>query len=179
MNDVPLKQRAANLHAISTPRYYSGGMNAVGLPARVAYCLAAMPVAGAAGFYAGIWALPKLAKTFPGPEARVEDYGLFLGAIAVGAGLAFALSMVALTLPWKRRRRRTGRGVRVTISCVLVVLASLVFADRGHAVVYDLAFAAWMAYVLAFTVVRYGVLDRVKPMAAAGGRATAPADTAG
>jgi hypothetical protein len=137
-----------------------------------------MPVAGAAGFYAGIWALPKLAKVFSGPETGVEDYGFFLGAIAVGVGLAFALSMVALTLPWKRRRRRTGRGVRVTLSCVIVVFASLVFADRGHAVVYDLAFAAWMAYVLAFTVVRYGVRDRVRERVVSGG-GMASTDTAG
>jgi hypothetical protein len=149
-------------------------MNAVGLPARIAYCLAAVPVAGAAGFYTGIWALPKLAKVFLGPEAGIEDYGFFLGAIAMGAGLAFALSMVALTLPWKRRRRRTGRAARVTISCVLVVFASLAFADRGHAVVYDLAFAAWMAYVLAFTVVRYGVRDRAKPRIAVGEAAARP-----
>jgi hypothetical protein len=43
-----------------------------------------------------------------------------------------------------------------------VVGASLLFADQGFRIVYDLIFAAWLSYLLAFTFIRYGVTDEAR-----------------
>jgi hypothetical protein len=137
-------------------------MNAVGLPARIGYAIVALPAGGAAGFYSTVWLLPKLERYLLGGDPGIDEYRLFLAAVGVGAGLAFTAFLIALTLPWKRRRRRGGRGWRIVASCVVVLLASLAFAGQGHALIYDLAFAGWLAYVTAYTFVRYGVLDRAR-----------------
>jgi hypothetical protein len=73
--------------------------------------------------------------------------------------LAFQSSLVTLTLPWIRHRKLGGRGWRIGLSCALVMLASALIAGEGFKLIYDLLFAAWLTYVLAFTFVRYGVLD--------------------
>lgn len=132
-------------------------MTLIGLPARIVYAIVALPAVGAAAFYSTIWLLPILSKPLIG---ELDGQEIFLAALGVAAVVGFTACLMALTLPWVRRRRRTGRGVRIGISCVVVLVASLAFADHGHAVYYDLAFAAWLAYVMAFTFVRYGVLDR-------------------
>jgi hypothetical protein len=147
-------------------------MNSVSLPARIGYAVAALAVGGAVGFYAGIWLLPKLAAHMPGADADMDGFGVFKAAIGIGVGLGFTASLIALTLPWMRRRRRTGRTGRIVISCVFVVLASLGFAGQGHELVYDLLFAAWLAYVMAFTYVRYGVRDRAHRTGASGADST-------
>jgi hypothetical protein len=141
-------------------------MTLVGLPARIGYAVAALPAAGAAAFYLTIWLLPILSEPLIGESGGQE---IFLTALGVAAVVGFTAFLMALTLPWVRRRRRSGRGVRISISCVVVLVASLAFAGQGHAVYYDLAFAAWLAYVMAFTFVRYGVLDRAKRPAILGG----------
>lgn len=131
-------------------------MNAVGLPARIGYAVAALVAAGAAGFYASIWLLPK----FAAPAAEDDGgYGLFRAALGIALGLGTTAALVGLTLPWKRRKRR-GRGRRITIAAVMAVLLSVAFASQQHKILYDLLFAAWLAYVLAFTYVRHGVLDK-------------------
>jgi Kef-type K+ transport system membrane component KefB len=131
-------------------------MNAVGLPARVGYAVASLAAVGAAGFYASIWLLPKVAS-----QAADDDdgYGIFRAALGIAIALGFTAALVGLTLPWKRRRRH-GRGQRIAISGVIVVLVSVGFASQEHSVLFDLLFAAWLAYVLAYTYVRYGVLDK-------------------
>ena len=48
------------------------------------------------------------------------------------------------------------------LSGAFVVLASSAFADLGHPLLVDLAFAAWLAYTVTFTFVRYGVLDQAR-----------------
>jgi peptidoglycan/LPS O-acetylase OafA/YrhL len=133
-------------------------MNAVGLPARLAYAVAALAAAGVAGFYASIWLLPKVVAQSADDD---DGYGLFRAALGIALGLGVTAALVALTLPWKRRKRR-GRGRRIAIASVVVVLLSVAFASQRHRVVYDLLFAAWLAYALAFTYVRYGVLDKPK-----------------
>jgi uncharacterized membrane protein YfcA len=137
-------------------------MNVVSLPARIAYALAAVPVGGAAGFYLSIWILPRLAMVFPQIDSDVDGYGMFKLALGVGAALAFTLSLLALTLPWKRHRQRGGRAWRIGASCVVVVVASTGLAADGYSLVYNLAFAVWLAYTLAFTFVRYGVVDQAR-----------------
>ena len=141
---------------------YAYRMNAAGLPARIGYAIVAFPSGGAVGFYSTMWLLPKLERFLLAADPGIEEYRIFLAAVGVGAGLGFTAFLIALTLPWKRRRRRGGRGWRIAVSCVVVLLASLAFAGQGHALIYDLAFAGWLAYVMAYTVVRYGVLDRTR-----------------
>jgi hypothetical protein len=140
-------------------RAYANGMNAVGLPARIVYAAAAFTLAGGAGFYSGIWFLPRLAVLLQHPNAAADGYRIFKMAICIGSVLAFTASLIALTLPWKRRKKRRGRPRRIVLACVLVVIASAGFAGQGHVLIYDLAFAVWLAYTVAFTFVRYGVLD--------------------
>jgi photosystem II stability/assembly factor-like uncharacterized protein len=67
-------------------------------------------------------------KKFYGYDA---GSGIFKIAICVGAALAFAAALFTLILPWIRHRKRDGRPLRIAISCVVVVLASLLFADQG------------------------------------------------
>jgi hypothetical protein len=135
-------------------------MKATGLPARIVYAAVALPAAGAAGFYATAFLLPKLGPglglELPAPES--ED--LFRLALSVGAILAAPAFLCALTLPWRRRRHRGGRRWRLAISAVIVVAASVAFSGLGHSLLYDLAFAAWLAYMLALTYVRYGLVDQ-------------------
>jgi photosystem II stability/assembly factor-like uncharacterized protein len=63
--------------------------------------------------------------------------GIFRIAICVGAALAFAVALFTLTLPWIRHRKRDGRPMRIAISCVVVVLASLLFVDQGFKLISD------------------------------------------
>ena len=134
-------------------------MSATGLPARMVYGVVALALGGVAGFYASIWEYPILLLRFQGIDADLDGYEIFKVALGVGAAVAFTAFMAALTLPWSRHRRRSGRGRRLAISGVFVVLASLAFAGLHHRAIYDLAFAAWLAYVTAYTYVRYGLRD--------------------
>jgi uncharacterized membrane protein YfcA len=126
------------------------------------YAVVAIPVGGAAGFYSSMALLPKLATIFPQLDGDIEGYGFFKIALGVGAALAFTLSLLALTLPWKRHRKRSGRAWRIAASCALVVVTSAGLSADGYSLLYDLAFAAWLAYTLAFTFVRYGVTDEAR-----------------
>ncbi len=133
-------------------------MDTAGLPARIGYAVVAFPVVGAAAFYACTWLWPRIA----GADLGTEGYGIFAGSLGVGAVCGLTASLLALTLPWRRRKRRSGRTRRTVIAGVVVVLASLGFAGTGHELIYDLMFAAWLAYAMAFTYVRYGVRDRAR-----------------
>jgi len=136
-------------------------MNAVGLPARIVYAALALPLGGAAGFYGGIWLLPKLAGAFLGANTPgLHSYGMFESSVDLGIAFAFMAFLLGLTLPKIRHRKHRGRSRRMAISGGFVVLASLGFAGEGHPITWDLAFAAWLAYTVALTYVRYGVVDR-------------------
>jgi uncharacterized membrane protein YfcA len=138
-------------------------MKASGLPARIVYAAAALPVGGAAGFYGCIYLLPKLAERYPQLDPGGADgQGYFNAAIGVGVAVAFSMALLALTLPWSRHRERRGRAWRITVSSVVVVAASIAFAAEVHGLVYGLAFAAWMAYLMAYTFARYGVMDQTR-----------------
>jgi uncharacterized membrane protein YfcA len=126
------------------------------------YAVVAIPVGGAAGFYSSMALLPKLATIFPWLDGDAEGFGIFKIALGVGAALAFTFSLLALTLPWKRHRKRSGRAWRIAASCALVVVTSAGLSADGYSLLYDLAFAAWLAYTLAFTFVRYGVTDEAR-----------------
>lgn len=147
-------------------------MNAASLPARIVYAVVALPLGGAAGFYA-VMLLPKLATIYPKLDTNIaaylpkldpggDGYGIFKIALWVGGVVAFTACLTALTLPWERRRKRRGRALRIALSCVAVVVASAGFADMVHTLIYDLLFAVWLAYVMAYTFVRYGVLDQAR-----------------
>jgi hypothetical protein len=137
-------------------------MNALSLPARIAYTAVAIPLGWAAGFYSCMRYLPGLGGNHPQLDPMMDGAGIFKVAICAGAAIALTVSLFALTLPWIRHRKRPGRPGRIALSCVLVVVASILFADLGFRIVYDLLFAAWLTYLLAFTFVRYGVIDQAR-----------------
>ena len=133
-------------------------MDAEGLPARISYAVVALAVGGAVGFYSSIFLLPKLATDLPVGDSY--GYGMFQIAVCVAVELGFSAFLVALTLPWRRRKKRRGRTGRIALACGVVLVATLGFAGLGHTLLYDFLFATWLAYVMAFTFVRYGVLDQ-------------------
>jgi hypothetical protein len=137
-------------------------MKATGLTARIIYAILAVPAALTVGFCATAWLLPKVAPILgiASPPPQSED--LFRLALSVGAILVVPAFFCALTLPWRRRRQRSGRNWRLAVSAIIVVAASLAFAGMGHSLRYDLLFAVWLAYTLALTFVRYGVVDRTR-----------------
>jgi uncharacterized membrane protein YfcA len=137
-------------------------MNASGLPARIGYTVVALPLGGVAGFYSSIWLLPKLAARFPQMDPGVDGRGLFNVALSLGAAVGFSAALVALTLPWRRHRKRRGRLWRFMLACVVVVVGSASFAAEVHGLVCDLAFVVWLAYTIAYTFVRYGVIDQAR-----------------
>jgi len=130
-------------------------MSAVSLPARIVYAAVALPAGGAAGFYCCMWLAPAL-------DPSLDGLWIFNVATFVGAVVGFTAFLFALTLPWSRHRKRRGRPWRIGIACLLVVVASAGFATEGHKLVSDLVFAAWLTYTLAYTFVRYGVLDQAR-----------------
>lgn len=141
-------------------------MNAASLPARIAYGAVALPLGGAAGFYSCMLFLPEFTASHTQLDPRMDGSGIFKIAIVVGAALAFTAALFALTLPWRRRRKRRGRAGRIGVSGVVVMLGSILFADQGFGLIYDLAFVAWLTYTITFTFVRYGLLDQAKRVSA-------------
>ena len=137
-------------------------MSAVGLPARIGYALIALPAGEAAGFYSVVWVSPKMSLLLQVPNIAPENYTTFVTALYVGGAVALTASLVGLTLPGRRRRKRRGRPWRIALSGTLLVLASSAFAGLGHTLLVDFAFAAWLAYTVTFTFVRYGVLDQAR-----------------
>jgi uncharacterized membrane protein YfcA len=143
-------------------------MNVAGLPARLVYAAIALPAGGAAGFYSCIFLLPRLAPYVAQLDTDADGFGIFKIALGVGAALAFTLSLLALTQPWKRHRKRRGRGWRIAVSCAIVVVVSAGLAADGYSIVYVLMFAAWLAYTMAYTFVRYGVVDDARRSSSSG-----------
>jgi undecaprenyl pyrophosphate phosphatase UppP len=143
-------------------------MRVSSLPARIVYTAVALPVVGAVGFYSCIHLLPSFTVSHPQLDPDMDGSGIFQIAICVGAALAFAAALFTLTLPWIRHRKRDGRLWRIALSCVVVVLASLLFADEGFELIYDFLFVAWLTYTLAFTFVRYGVIDQARRPSSSG-----------
>jgi hypothetical protein len=134
-------------------------MKVPSLPARIAYALMALPAGGAAGFYSIMFLLPQLAGKYPKLDTGMSGQGMFNLAVSVGAAIGFTAAIFALTLPWIRHRKRRGRPWRITASFVIVMVASVGFADMVPRLTLDLLFAAWLAYTMAYTFVRYGVID--------------------
>jgi hypothetical protein len=137
-------------------------MNATGLPARIAYATVALALSGRATFYSCMQLLPQYAANHPELDPGIDGYGIFQVAISISAAVALTLSLLLLTLPGVRHRKRRGRGGRMALAAVLVVGASVLFADQGFSFRYDLLFAVWLAYLMGFTVVRYGITDDVR-----------------
>lgn len=131
------------------------GMSAVSLPARIIYAVLAFAAGATAGFYTSVW-------LFPAVDPSLDGIWIFNVSLFVGAVVGFTAFLFGLTLPWSRHRKRRGRAWRIGLTCVVVVVASAGFAAEGHRVVSDLVFAAWLTYTLAYTFVRYGVLDQAR-----------------
>ncbi len=135
-------------------------MNASGLPARIVYTAVALPLGGAAGFYLSMYLLPHVGARFPQLDSGVNGERFFYLALGVGSAIAFSAALLALTMPWTRHRKRRGRPWRITLSCVLVVVASVAFAAEVRGLVCDLVFAVWMALIDGVLhLMRYGVVD--------------------
>ncbi|MDP9051667.1 MAG: hypothetical protein M3O31_13255 [Acidobacteriota bacterium] len=134
-------------------------MNAVSLPARIAYAVVAIPLGWVGGFYSCMQLLPPFTASHPQLDPSVDGSGLFRISICAGAAIAFTAALFALTLPWIRHRNMTGRAGRMAFCSGLVVLGSILFADLGFRIVYDFLFAGLLTYLLAFTIVRYGIVD--------------------
>jgi len=141
---------------------YAGPMNAAGLPARIVYAATALPLGAAAGFYSCMRFLPEFTANHPQLDREMDGSRIFKIALAVGMTIAFTACLFALTLPWSRRRKRRGRAWRIGFSGIVVMLASILFADQGLGLIYDLAFVVWLTYTVTFTFVRYGLLDQAK-----------------
>jgi len=154
---LPISRPSEFPNSVDLKPYYAGGMNALGLQARVGYAVAALLVLGTAGFYLAVWILPKFVSA-----TSVDDdgYGIFRAAIGIALAMGLSGALIGLTLPWRRRRRRSGRGRRIALSFLFVVGLSIGFASQQHSLVLDLLVAAWLAYAFAYTYVRHGILDR-------------------
>jgi hypothetical protein len=149
----------AIVDAVRRQPYYAGGMDATGLPARIVYTAIAAPVTGAGAFYSCMGILPEFTASYPQLDPSSTGYGIFKIAVCVGIAVAVTAALLTLTLPWIRHRKLKGRGLRMGISAVLVVVAAVAFSDEGFKLGYDLLFAAWLTYVMAYTFVRYGVTE--------------------
>jgi hypothetical protein len=137
-------------------------MSSASLPARIVYTAVALPLGGAAGFYSIMLLLPKLVAKYPRLDTGMSGQGMFNLALSAGAAIAFTASLFALTLPWSRHRKRQGRRWRTAASFVVVLVASVGFADIVPRLILDILFAAWLAYTMAYTFVRYGVVDEAR-----------------
>ena len=163
---------ASNRVSFGVAPYYACRMNAYGLPARITYAVVALPAVGTAGFYSAMQLLPRLALLFGGHDAALNDSQTFMASIALASLLALTAALLGLTLPWRRRRKRRGRRVRAVVSTVVLFAASLSFAGQGHALVLDLAVVLWLAYILTYTLVRYGVRDQPRRSSRSGSQST-------
>jgi hypothetical protein len=134
-------------------------MSSKSLLARILYAAAVVPLGAAAGFYSIMLLLPELAARYSKLDTGMSGQEMFDLALSVGAGVALTAALFALTLPWIRHRKRRGRAWRIAASFVIVLVASVGFADMVPRLVPDLLFAAWLAYTMAYTFVRYGVVD--------------------
>jgi hypothetical protein len=137
-------------------------MKAGNLPVRIAYAAVAFVLSGAVVFLYAVRVLPELARIFPKLDPDGDGYLIFKISICAAAAIASSLSMYELTQPGTRSRKRRGRRWRLGLASVIVVFASLAFSGMGWGWLYDLLFAVWLGYTVAYPFVRYGVLDDAK-----------------
>ena len=135
-------------------------MKARGLPARIGYVVVATPAACVGGFYLGIWVLTRALPSLYGVQDANPGWQEFLFSLLVGGAAGFTTFFYALTLPWGRLRRRRGRTWRMAASALIVLVPSVMAAAEGVPLRYVAVLMVWLAVVLTFTFVRYGVLDR-------------------
>jgi hypothetical protein len=134
-------------------------MDAKSLLARIGYAVLALLLGEAVGFHAIMWLLPAFVARYPKLDTGMSGQEMFNLALSVGAGVALTAALFALTLPWIRHRKRRGRPWRIAASFAIVLVASVGFADLVPRLALDLVFATWLAYTMAYTFVRYGVVD--------------------
>jgi hypothetical protein len=137
-------------------------MTAAKLTVRITYAAAAFALSGTVMFFYCMWVLPELVRIFPELDPDMDGYLIFKIAICAAATFAFSLFLYELTQPGARPRKRRGRRLRLTLASVAVVASSLGFSGMGLGWACDILFAAWLTYTVAYTIVRYGVLDEAK-----------------
>lgn len=133
-------------------------MSATGLPARIVYAVVATPLAATGGFYLGIFLFNRLLPGANGDLAPQPGWAEFVLSLMVGAAIAFPVFWWALTLPQLRLRRRAGRVWRTGFSAAIVLVISVMIRAEGMPLRYTVALMVWMAVILTFTFIRYGLL---------------------
>jgi hypothetical protein len=134
-------------------------MKVAGLGIRIAYAATAFLLSGAVVFFYAMRVLPEIARLYPELDPLGDGYLFFQIAICSSLAVAFSFLLYELTQPGARHRRRKGRRWRLAWAALAIVASSLAFAGMGWSWMLDLLFVAWLTYTVAYTFVRYGVLD--------------------
>lgn len=142
--------------------YYAGRMSGSALPLRILYAVIATPVASIGGFYAGVVFLTRVLPAVHGLPPVDAGWAEFIVSVMVAVAVGFTVFLLALTLPWRRLRRRRGRALRIVVSALLVLSISVIAAAEAVPVAYIAGLMVWMSVMLTFTLIRYGVRDRVR-----------------
>jgi len=142
--------------------YYAGRMSGSALPMRILYAVVATPVASIGGFYAGLLFLTRVLPFVRGLPPTDTGWAEFVLSLLVAVGVGFTAFLLALTLPWRRLRRRRGRPLRIAVSALLVLGVSVIAAAEAVPIKFVAGLMAWMSVMLTFTLIRYGVRDRVR-----------------
>lgn len=137
-------------------------MKAATLTTRTVYAVIAFLLGAVVTFFYLMQVLPEFTRIFPELDPDLDGYLIFRISLCAAMLMASSLALYELTQPGARPRKSKGRDSRMAMASVVVVLSSLAFSGLGWRWFYDLIFAAWMAYNLGYTFVRYGVLDEVK-----------------
>jgi hypothetical protein len=146
--------------------YYADRMSGSGLPMRVLYATVATPVAAIGGFYVSVLLLTRGVPALEGAPSGDPGWAEFILSLLVASAVGFTVFCYALTLPWRRLRRRRGRPLRIVVSAMLVLLVSVIAAAEAVPMSYVAGLMIWMSLVLTFTLIRYGVRDRITSGAA-------------
>lgn len=133
-------------------------MTATGLPARIAYAVVATPLAAIGGFSCGMFALTHGSAVWQAGLMPQPEFVEFALSLIVAAAVAFPVFWWALTLPRIRLRRRAGRVWRTVFSALIVLVTSVAIRVDGVPLRYTIALMLWMAVILMFTFIRYGLV---------------------
>jgi hypothetical protein len=137
-------------------------MTAAKLPVRIAYAAVAFALSGTVMFFYCMRVLPELVRVFPELDPEMDGYLIFKIAISAAMTSAVSLSLYELTQPGARPRKRRGRRLRLALASVIVLMSSLGFSGLGLGWSFDILFVAWLTYTVAYTFIRYGVMDETK-----------------
>ena len=139
------------------------GMSAASLPVRIVYAAFALPAGWSGGLLFLPWPCCQIRPSrYPKIDPAWMAGNLQSGLYRCGP-LAFTATLIALTLPWSRHRKRRGRLMRaLQFRWYLSWLHRLYLRTWVHRAHHDLAFPHGLRYTMAYTFVRYGLLDQAR-----------------